>query len=143
MCVTGLVTVPTATTWSVFGKIVILGLIQFGGLGIMACMIMIFLVLRRKISLQSRKLIQDTYNLPMLKGSVGIVRRLLIGTAVVEIAGAICYSFWFVPHYGLWRGIGYSIFPVSYTHLPPRFPATLGVPLVNKKYYFISLPRSA
>lgn len=110
VCVTGLVTVPTATTWSVFGKIVILGLIQFGGLGIMACMIMIFLVLRRKISLQSRKLIQDTYNLPVLKGSVGIVRRLLIGTAVVEIAGAICYSFWFVPHYGLWRGIGYSIF---------------------------------
>ena len=110
VCVTGLVTVPTATTWSVFGKIVILGLIQFGGLGIMACMIMIFLVLRKKISLQSRKLIQDTYNLPVLKGSVGIVRRLLIGTAVVEIAGAICYSFWFVPHYGLWRGIGYSIF---------------------------------
>ena len=93
VCVTGLVTVPTATTWSVFGKIVILGLIQFGGLGIMACMIMIFLVLRRKISLQSRKLIQDTYNLPVLKGSVGIVRRLLIGTAVVEIAGTICYSF--------------------------------------------------
>ena len=110
VCVTGLVTVPTATTWSVFGKIVILGLIQFGGLGIMACMIMIFLVFRRKISLQSRKLIQDTYNLPVLKGSVGIVRRLLIGTAVVEIAGAICYGFWFVPHYGLWRGIGYSIF---------------------------------
>lgn len=110
VCVTGLVTVPTATTWSVFGKIVILGLIQFGGLGIMACMIMIFLVLRKKISLQSRKLIQDTYNLPVLKGSVGIVRRLLIGTAVVEIAGAICYSFWFVPHYGLWKGIGYSIF---------------------------------
>ena len=110
VCVTGLVTVPTATTWSVFGKIVILGLIQFGGLGIMACLIMIFLVLRRKISLQSRKLIQDTYNLPVLKGSVGIVRRLLIGTAVVEIAGAICYGFWFVPHYGLWRGIGYSIF---------------------------------
>ena len=48
VCVTGLVTVPTATTWSVFGKIVILGLIQFGGLGIMACLTMIFLVLRRR-----------------------------------------------------------------------------------------------
>ena len=81
----------------------------------MACMIMIFLVLRKKISLQSRKLIQDTYNLPVLKGSVGIVRRLLIGTAVVEIAGAICYSFWFVPHYGLWRGIGY----LSLIHISP------------------------
>ena len=79
VCVTGLVTVPTATTWSTFGKIVILGLIQFGGLGIMACLTMVFLILRRKISLQSRKLIQDTYNLPVLKGSVGIVRKLLHG----------------------------------------------------------------
>lgn len=69
VCVTGLVTVPTATTWSTFGKIVILGLIQFGGLGIMACLTMVFLILRRKISLQSRKLIQDTYNLPVLKGA--------------------------------------------------------------------------
>mgnify|MGYP000190608404 CR=1 FL=1 len=92
VCVTGLVTVPTATTWSTFGKIVILGLIQFGGLGIMACLTMVFLILRRKISLQSRKLIQDTYNLPVLKGSVGIVRRLLIGTATVEIAGRFCIA---------------------------------------------------
>ena len=76
VCVTGLVTVPTATTWSTFGKIVILGLIQFGGLGIMACLTMVFLILRRKISLQSRKLIQDTYNLPVLKGSVGIVMKI-------------------------------------------------------------------
>ena len=107
---TGLVTVPTATTWSTFGKIVILGLIQFGGLGIMACLTMVFLILRRKISLQSRKLIQDTYNLPVLKGSVGIVRKLLIGTAAVELAGAFFYSFWFVPEYGFWKGIGYSLF---------------------------------
>ena len=110
VCVTGLVTVPTATTWSTFGKIVVLGLIQFGGLGIMACLTMFLLILRRKISLQSRKLIQATYNLPVLKGSVGIVRKLLIGTAVVEFAGAVLYSFWFVPKYGLFKGIGYSIF---------------------------------
>ena len=90
VCVTGLVTVPTATTWSTFGKIVILGLIQFGGLGIMACLTMVFLILRRKISLQSRKLIQDTYNLPVLKGSVGIVRKLLIGTAAVAYRGQTC-----------------------------------------------------
>lgn len=71
---------------------------------------MVFLILRRKISLQSRKLIQDTYNLPVLKGSVGIVRKLLIGTAAVELAGAFFYSFWFVPEYGFWKGIGYSLF---------------------------------
>lgn len=76
----------------------------------MACLTMVFLILRRKISLQSRKLIQDTYNLPVLKGSVGIVRKLLIGTAAVELAGAFFYSFWFVPEYGFWKGIGYSLF---------------------------------
>lgn len=110
VCVTGLVTVPTATTWSGFGKVVILGLIQFGGLGIIACLIFVLLVLRKKISLQNRKLIQETYNLPVLKGSVGVVRKLLIGTAVVELSGAVLYSFWFVPEYGFWKGIGYSLF---------------------------------
>lgn len=101
---TGLVTVPTATTWSTFGKIVILGLVQFGSWhhGVPDDGV---LILRRKISLQSRKLIQDTYNLPVLKGSVGIVRKLLIGTAAVELAGAFFYSFWFVPEYGFWKGI--------------------------------------
>ena len=113
VCVTGLVTVPTATTWSVFGKIVILGLIQFGGLGIMACMIMIFLVLRKKISLQSRKLIQDTYNLPVLKGSVGIVRRLLIGTAVVE-RYVIAFGLFLIMDCGKESG---TVFSIRY----PRF----------------------
>ena len=130
VCVTGLVTVPTATTWSTFGKIVILGLIQFGGLGIMACLTMVFLILRRKISLQSRKLIQDTYNLPVLKGSVGIVRRLLIGTATVEIAGAVLYSFWFVPEYGFWKGIGYSIFSRRFPLSVMRESISLAKPLL-------------
>ncbi|MGN0315225.1 MAG: TrkH family potassium uptake protein [Fusicatenibacter sp.] len=110
VCVTGLVTVPTATYWSTFGKVVILLLIQFGGLGIMACLMMFLLLMKRRISLQNRKLIQDTYNLPVLKGAVGAIRRLLIGTFTVEGAGAVCYSFYFVPEYGWGKGIAFSVF---------------------------------
>ena len=136
VCVTGLVTVPTATTWSTFGKIVILGLIQFGGLGIMACLTMVFLILRRKISLQSRKLIQDTYNLPVLKGSVGIVRKLLIGTAAAELAGAFLYSFGSVPEYGLWKGIRYGLL-----HSAPA-PFNAGIDLVGESSFapFVTNP---
>ena len=56
VCVTGLVTVTTAMHWSLFGKIVILILIQIGGLGIMSIMTVFFLALRRRISLGSQKL---------------------------------------------------------------------------------------
>ena len=64
VCVTGLVTVPTATTWSTFGKIVILGLIQFGGLGIMACLTMVFLILRRKIRSEERRVGKECRSAP-------------------------------------------------------------------------------
>lgn len=110
VCVTGLVTVPTCFHWSTFGKCIILILIQLGGLGIMAMMILILLLFRRKISLRSRKLIQDVYNLPVLQGTVGIVRRLLISTFAAEGIGAIAYSFAFIPMYGPVKGICYSIF---------------------------------
>ena len=71
VCVTGLVTVPTATTWSTFGKIVILGLIQFGGLGIMACLTMVFLILRRENQSAEPEIIQDTYKSAGFKGQCG------------------------------------------------------------------------
>lgn len=110
VCVTGLVTVPTYLHWSIFGKCIILLLIQLGGLGVMAMMILFLLLFHKKISLRSRKLIQDVYNLPSLKGTVGIVRRLLISTFAAEGLGAIAYSFAFIPMYGPVRGICYSIF---------------------------------
>lgn len=110
VCVTGLVVVPTAEHWSLFGQIIILLLIQLGGLGIMACMTMVYLILRRKISLHNRKMIQDTYSLPELKGTVGIVRKILIGTFAAEGLGAVFYSLRFVPEFGPVKGIWYSVF---------------------------------
>ena len=68
VCVTGLTTVSVASHWSVFGKIVILLLVQMGGLGVITFTTVIFLIFRRKITLKNRLLIQDAYNLDTLSG---------------------------------------------------------------------------
>ncbi len=110
LCVTGLVTVPTFSSWSTFGHVVILFLIQLGGLGIVTCSTIAFIILGKKITLKSRKLIQDMYNLDTMSGMVKVVYRVVIGTLIVEAVGAVFYAFQFVPQFGLGRGIWYSLF---------------------------------
>jgi trk system potassium uptake protein TrkH len=108
-CVTGLVTVPTVTTWSLFGQVVILCLIQLGGLGIITVMSGFMIALHKKIGISDRLLIQDAFNLNTLSGLVKFVKKVISGTAVVEGAGALLYMTVFVPEYGL-KGIWISIF---------------------------------
>ena len=110
VCVTGLVTVVPATQFTLFGKIILLLLIQIGGLGIIACMIGFFIILKKRISIRERILIQETYNMTGLTGMIAFVLKILKGTFVAEGIGAILYSFQFVPEYGLEKGIAYSIF---------------------------------
>ena len=88
-CVTGLVTVPTATAWSVFGQAVILGLIQIGGLGVITVLTAAMLLINRKIGLSGRLLIQDAFNLNTLSGIAAFVKKVLAGTLIVEAAGAL------------------------------------------------------
>lgn len=108
-CVTGLVTLPTVTTWSVFGQIVILILIQIGGLGIITIMAGLMLVLHRKMGLGDRLLIQDAFNLNTLSGLVKFVRKVILGTLIVEGIGALLYMTVFIPKFGM-KGIWISIF---------------------------------
>ncbi|MDD3339670.1 MAG: potassium transporter TrkG [Lachnospiraceae bacterium] len=110
ICVTGLVTVPTFAHWSLFGKTVILILIQLGGLGVVACATLLFLIAKKRISLKSRTLIKETYNVEHLSGMVRMIRAIVLGTFVVELLGAISYSFQFIPQFGLVEGIAQSIF---------------------------------
>lgn len=110
VCVTGLVTVVPAVQFTVFGKAVLLALIQIGGLGIIACMMAFFLIIRKRITTKERVLIQETYNLDTLSGMVKFVIRVLKGTFFVEGIGAVLYSFQFVPEYGLVEGVCYGIF---------------------------------
>ncbi len=109
VCVTGLVTVPTVYTWSTFGQIVILFLIQIGGLGIITIMSGLMIGLHRKIGLGDRMLIQDAFNLNTLSGIVIFIKKVLIGTFVVELIGALLYMTVFIPEYGL-KGIWISVF---------------------------------
>ena len=108
-CVTGLVTVPTATTWSLFGQVAILVLIQIGGLGIITIMTGVMLLLNRRIGVSDRLLIQDAFNLNTMSGMVSFVRKVLLGTLIIEGIGAALYMLVFVPEFGA-RGIWISVF---------------------------------
>ncbi len=108
-CVTGLVTVPTFSTWSVFGQAVILILIQIGGLGVITVMTGLAIALHRKIGLKDSQLISDAFNLTSLSGLVDFVKKVIIGTLIVEGVGALVYCFVFIPEFGV-TGIWISIF---------------------------------
>ena len=108
-CVTGLVTLPTVSTWSVFGQIVILILIQVGGLGIITVMSGLMLLLNRKMGIGDRLLIQDAFNLNTMSGLARFVKNVLLGTLVIEGVGAILYMLVFVPDFGA-RGVWIAVF---------------------------------
>ena len=108
-CVTGLVTLNTASTWSVFGQAVILVLIQVGGLGVVTIMSALMILLQKRMGIGDRLLLQDAFNLNSLSGIVRFVKRVILGTALVEGIGALLYMTVFVPEFGL-RGIWIAVF---------------------------------
>ncbi len=108
-CVTGLVTLPTVSTWSIFGQVVILLLIQIGGLGVITVMSGFMLALHHKMGLGDRLLIQDAFNLNTLSGLTSFIKKVIIGTIAVEGVGALLYMIVFIPDFGA-RGIWISIF---------------------------------
>ena len=110
ICVTGLTTVSTLDHWSIFGKIVILFLIQFGGLGVITFATTVLLMLGRRITLNERLLIQDAYNLDTLQGMVKLTKKIMKGTFIIEGIGAILYSIQFTRDYGFFPGVGKAIF---------------------------------
>ena len=108
-CVTGLVTLTTVSTWSLFGQIVILLLIQIGGLGIITIMSGLMMLLNRKMGIGDRLLIQDAFNLNTMAGLAKFIKNVLFGTFIVEGIGAVLYMPVFVADFGA-RGIWISIF---------------------------------
>ncbi len=110
VCVTGLVTVETATYWSLFGKMVILVLIQLGGLGVVAVTSFLLLLFRKHLSIRDRVLLRDAFSLESITGLVPFLQDVFSGVFVVEGIGAVLYSFSFIPRYGWAKGIWYSVF---------------------------------
>lgn len=109
-CVTGLIVYDTCTYWSVFGQLVILALIQVGGIGFMTLAISALTLTKHKIGLRNRYTMQEAVNASQVGGIVRMTRFILLGTAIFEICGAILLSFRFVPIFGFVKGIYYGIF---------------------------------
>lgn len=109
-CVTGLVVVDTYSYWSVFGRVVILTLIQIGGLGFMTIGVFVAIFLRRNIGLKERGILQESMNTLQIGGVVKLVKKITIGTFLIEGIGAVLLSLRFVPQMGLLEGICNGIF---------------------------------
>lgn len=110
VCVTGLIVKDTGTYWSVFGKTIIIILIQIGGLGFMAFTTLISLILGKRITLKERLVMRESMNFLSLQGLVKSSRYILIFTFSVEIIGGIILSTQFIPQFGFAKGIAYGIF---------------------------------
>lgn len=110
LCVTGLTPVVTVEHWTLFGQIVVLALIQLGGLGIMTATAAFGIILRRRIGVQNRKILMEERGHSGITGIIKLIRFILISTAVIELTGTLLLAFVFVPEKGLVYGLWLSLF---------------------------------
>lgn len=110
VCVTGLMVTPTYMYWSLPGQIILLILIQIGGLGIITVVSIFMLITNRKFSLWDRVMLRDALNLSGIDGVLHFLSRIIRGTLAAELLGAVLYSFSFVPQFGWAHGIWVSVF---------------------------------
>ena len=110
VCVTGLIVQNTASHWTAFGKAVILMLIQVGGIGFMTVATSFFIFSGKRVSLRERLIIKEQFNSNQRSGIVRLSNRVIKYTVIIEVAGAILLSLYFVPKFGIRNGIIYSIF---------------------------------
>ena len=109
-CVTGLIVADTYTNWSLFGQIVILGLIQIGGLGFLTIGVYIAVLLKKRIGLWGREAIHESVNTMESAGSVKMTKKIIKGTFLIESVAALLIACKFVPILGWAEGIYYGIF---------------------------------
>ena len=110
VCVTGLSVVNVGVSLSLFGQIVLLVLIQIGGLGFMTITSLLFMVVGKRISLKERLLIQESYNLDSIQGVVRLVRNALTVTFVIEGAAAVVLAVRLIPEFGPAGGVYHAVF---------------------------------
>lgn len=108
-CVTGLVQQDTGTYWTTFGQMVIIVLIQIGGLGFMTIATLFLLLLRRRMGLRQREVVVEGISYNQLGGFAPFIRRVFLGTLLIEGLGAVLLSVRFVGEMGLGRGIYYGV----------------------------------
>jgi len=110
VCVTGLVVRDTGTDFSTFGHVVIILLIQVGGLGFMAVATIFFMLLGKRITLGARLMLQESLNEDRIGGLVRMMRWVIFSAFTIEGIGALLLATRFVPVLGLGKGLWYSVF---------------------------------
>lgn len=110
VCVTGLVVVDTGTHWSVWGQLVIMLLIQIGGLGFMTVATLFALLLGRKIGLRERLLLQEALNKVSVQGVVRLTRSIIFTTVGIELSAVLILSLRWIPEYGVRQGLWFGLF---------------------------------
>ena len=109
-CVTGLVVFDTYTHWTLFGQLVILLLLQIGGIGFLTVIIGAMTLTHRRIGLKQRFAMQDAVSAPQVGGIVRMARFILVGSFLFEGLGALVLAFRFCPQFGLSRGLYFAVF---------------------------------
>ncbi|WP_252606992.1 TrkH family potassium uptake protein [Bacillus paralicheniformis] len=144
MTVTGLAVVDTGTDYTLFGQLMILVLIQVGGLGIMSFAVLIFIMLGKKIGLKERLLIQQSLNQTSLGGIIKLIKSLFIYSFAIEMLAMLILAVKWVPEYGFARGVYYSLFHAvsafnnaGFSIWPDSLMQYEGDPLVNLVISFL------
>lgn len=149
VCVTGLAVLDTGSYWSVFGQVVILLLIQIGGLGVVTVAVSVFMLSGRKISLMQRSTMQNAISAHKVGGIVRLTKFILKGTLFVEMAGALALLPVFYHDFGrkgIWMAVFHSIsafcnagFDIlgTPTNPFPSITAYAGNPIVNVVIMFL------
>lgn len=132
-CVTGLIRFDTYTHWSLFGQIVILAMIQVGGMGFVTIALFMHILSKQKIGLASRVLMREAISAPQVGGIVRMTGFILKGTLLIEGLGAALLALYFCPNLGFFEGIYYSVF-----HSISAF-CNAGFDLMGQKEAFSSL----
>ena len=109
-CVTGLIVFDTYTQWTLFGQVVILILIQIGGLGFLTILAFISTLINRRIGLKERSLLQESVNTMYIGGIVKLTKKIILGTAIIELIGAMLLSIKFIPLMGFGEGLFNAVF---------------------------------
>ena len=109
-CVTGLVVFDTFRHWSIIGQLVILVLIQIGGMGFISNGVAFSMLLHKKIGLRQRDLMQESVNALEIGGIVRLFSVIIKGTFLIEGIGAVLLAIRFIPDFGILRGIYFSVF---------------------------------
>ena len=110
-CVTGLILVDTWTQWSGFGQVVILCMIEVGGLGFMSAASLVVFTLRRKIGLRQRMLMAQALSVNEMEGVVRLQKWVLLGSLIIQLTGALVLFLRFLAlDYGVWQSVKWGVF---------------------------------